>query len=152
MLRSSLCDYSDANILVKRTITVAQETAAAPNNDNKKVIFENHVPYTGCISRINNAQVDDAQQIDVAMPMYSLIEYSDNYSKTSGILWQYCRDELAVNDDSEIIDFTVDNTEINSFKIKEKLTGKTGSNGTKNVEIIVPLKYLSNFWQTHEIH
>ena len=86
------------------------------------------------------------------MPMYSLIEYSDNYSKTSGILWQYCRDELAVNDDSEIIDFTVDNTEINSFKIKEKLTGKTGSNGTKNVEIIVPLKYRSNFWQTHEIH
>ena len=86
------------------------------------------------------------------MPMYSLIEYSDNYSKTSGILWQYCRDELAVNDDNEIIDFTVDNTEINSFKIKEKLTGKTGSNGTKNVEIIVPLKYLSNFWQTHEIH
>ena len=61
MLRSSLCDYSDANILVKRTITVAQETAAAPNNDNKKVIFENHVPYTGCISRINNTQVDDAQ-------------------------------------------------------------------------------------------
>ena len=152
ILRSSLCNYSDAYILVKGTITIAQETAAAPSNDNKKVIFENHAPYTGCISRINNAQVEDAQYIDVAMPMYNLIEYSDNYSKISGILWQYCRDKPAVNDNSEIIDFTVDNTEINSFQIKEKLTGKTGSNGTKNVEIIVPLKYLSNFWRTYEIH
>ena len=66
------------------------------------------------------------------MPVYNLIEYSDNYSKTSGnIVWQYCRQELAVNDDDEFVDFTADNTETNSFKIKEKITGKTGNNGTK---------------------
>ena len=73
MLRSSLWDYTDAYILVKRTIKVAQETAAAPNNANKKVIFKNYTPFTSCISRINNRQVDDAQYIDLIMPMYNLI-------------------------------------------------------------------------------
>ena len=80
------------------------------------------------------------------MPMYNLIEYIDNYSKTSGILWQYCRDEPAIdpaNDD--IVDFNAANATTNSFKVKEKITGETGNNGTKNVEIMVPLKYLSNF-------
>ena len=86
MLRSSLCDYSDAYILVKGTITVAQETNAAPNNVNKEVTFQNFVPYTNCISRIYNTQVDDAHDIDVVMPMYNLIEYRENYSKTFGIL------------------------------------------------------------------
>ena len=81
MLRSSLCDYIDAYILVKGTITVAEETAGAPNNANKKVIFKNCVPFTNCISRINNTQVDDGNDIDLEMPMYNLIEYSDNYSK-----------------------------------------------------------------------
>ena len=86
MLRSSLCDYSDAYIFVKGTITVVKATAAAPNNANKKVIFKSCAPFTRCMSRINNMQVHDAQYIDVLMPMYNLIEYSDNYSKTSGIL------------------------------------------------------------------
>ena len=63
------------------------------NGANKKVIFKNCGPFTSCISRINNIEVDDAQYVDVGMPMYNLIKYSDNYSKTSGILWQYCRDE-----------------------------------------------------------
>ena len=90
MLRSSLCDYSDGYILAKRTITVAEATAAAPNNVNQKVIFKNWAPFTNCISRINNTQVDNAHDIDVVMPMYNLVKYSDNYSKTSGILWQYC--------------------------------------------------------------
>ena len=73
MLRSSLCDYSDTYILVKGTITVAPATAAAPNNANKKVIFKNCEPFTNCISRINNTQVDDGHDIDVIMPMDSLI-------------------------------------------------------------------------------
>ena len=85
MLRSSLCDYSDAYILIKRTITFA--TAAAPNNENKKVKCKNCVPFTNCISRINNTQVDDAHDIDVVIPMFNLIEYSDNYSKKFSILW-----------------------------------------------------------------
>ena len=92
MLRSNLCDYSDAYILVKRTIIIAKITDAAPNNDNKKVIFKNCVPFTNYIGRINNTQVDNAQYIDVVMPMYNLIECRDNYLKTSGILWHYYRD------------------------------------------------------------
>ena len=85
MLRSSLCDYSDAYILVKGTVTVTKETTAAPNNANKKAIFKNCEPFTSCISRINNTQVDDAQYLYVVMPMYNLVQYSDNYSKTCGI-------------------------------------------------------------------
>ena len=87
MLRSSLCDYSDAYIFVKRTITVKNTAAAGTtNNADKNAIFKNCVPFSSCISRINNTQVDDAQYIGAVMPMYKLIEYSDNYLKTSGIL------------------------------------------------------------------
>ena len=89
MFRLSLCDYSNANMLVKKELTVAKETDAAPNNADKKIIFKNCAPFTSCISRINNTQVDDAQYTDVVMPLYNLIEYSDNYLKASGILWQY---------------------------------------------------------------
>ena len=88
MLKSSLFDYSDAYILVKGTITV-NNTAAADadaNNTNKKVIFKNGASFTNCISEINNTQVDNAKDIDIVMPMYNLIEYSDNYSKASGSL------------------------------------------------------------------
>ena len=69
MLKSRLCDYSDACILVKRTMAVPNMTAAASNNGNKKTIFKNCVPFTDCISKINNAQVDNAKDIDVVMPM-----------------------------------------------------------------------------------
>ena len=88
MLRPILCDYSDTYILVKGTITVANNAAAgqAANDVDKKVIFKNCVPFTTCISRINNAQINDAPYIDVVMTMHNLIEYSDNYSKTSGVL------------------------------------------------------------------
>ena len=90
MLKSSLCDYSDAYIFVKGTITVNNTAAVDPdtNNANKKVIFKNCFPFTNCISEINNTRVDNAKDIDIVMLMYHLIEYSDNYSKTSGSLWQ----------------------------------------------------------------
>ena len=90
MLRSSLCDYSDAYILVKGNITVNNTAAdgAAANNTNKKVIFKNCAPFTNCISRINNTEIDNAQYIDIVIPMNNLIEYSDNYSKITGSLWQ----------------------------------------------------------------
>ena len=83
------------------------------------------------------------------MPMYNSIEYSDNYAKTSGSLWQYCLDISAVNNNATV-NFTENNL-IDSFSFKVKITGQTGDDGTKNVEIMVPLKYLSNFWRTLEM-
>ena len=152
MLKYSLCDYSDAYINVKRTIT-ANSTAAADaggNNTNKKVIFKSCAPFTNCMSEINNTQVDNAKDIDIVMPMYNLIEYSDNYAKTSGSLWQYYLCIPALDNNNAIVDFT-ENNHTDSFNFKVKITGQTGDDGTKNVEIIVPLKYLSNFWRTLEM-
>ena len=107
MLRSSLCDYSDAYILDKGNISINNTAGAGAdaNNTNKKVIFKNCAPFTNCISKINNTQIDNAEYIDIVMPMYNLIEYSDSYSKTSGSLWQYCKDIPAVNDNGNIVDF-----------------------------------------------
>ena len=85
--------------------------------------------------------IDTAQDIDIVMPMYNLIENSNNYSKTSESLWQYFKDEPNDN----IVDSE-------SFKSKVKITGKSSADrNTKNVEIIVPLKHLSNFWRTLEM-
>ena len=83
MLSSSIYDYSDAYTLAKRTITVAAQAGDNPNNANKKVVFTNCAPFTDCTSKINNIQLDNAKDIDGVMPMYNLIEYSHNYSKSS---------------------------------------------------------------------
>ena len=139
MLRSNLCHFSDAYIFVKGSITI---TGDGDNNAgrqvderDKGVTFKNYAPFIKCISRINNTEIDNAQDIDILMPMYKLIEYSDNYSKTSGSSWQYYKDDPNDN---------LANSE--SFKYKVKITGKTPTeDNTKDVEIIVPLKYLSNF-------
>ena len=100
MLKSDLCDYADAYIFVKGTITITGEgdDAAARNLNerNKEVTFKNCAPFTKCISRINNTDIDNAQDIDIVMPMYNLIEYSDNYSKTSRSLWQYYKDDPTI--------------------------------------------------------
>ena len=152
MLKSSLCDYKDAYIPVKGTITV-NSTAAADtdvNNTNKNVIFKNCAPFTNFIGEINNTKVDNAKGIDVVMPMYDLIEYSDNYSKTSRSLWQYCKDIPAVDNNNAIANFTENNL-TDSFNFKVKMTGQTGDDRRKSVEIMVPLKYLSNFWRTLKI-
>ena len=152
MLKSSLCDYSDAYILVKGTVSINNTAAAgaAANNTNKKVIFKNCAPFTNCISEINNTQIDNAKDIDIVMPMYNLIEYSDNYAKTTGSLWQYCKDILVRNNNNEMNHFTEGNL-TDSFNFKLKITGQTGNDGTKDVEIIVRLKYLSNFRRTLEM-
>ena len=152
MLKSTLCDYSDAYILVKGTISVNNTAAAGAgaNNINRKVIFKNCAPFTNCISEINNTQIGNAKDIDIVRPMYNLIEYSDNYAKTTGSLWQYCKDIPALNANDEIVVFMVNNL-TDSFNFKVKITGETGDDGTKDVEIMVPLKYLSNFWRTLEI-
>ena len=107
-------------------------------------------PFTNCISEINNTQVDNAKDIDIVMPMYNLTECSDNYSKTSGRLWQYCKDIPAVDNNNVIVN-VAENNLTDSFNFKAKVTGQTGDDGTKNVEIMVPLKYLSNFWRTLEM-
>ena len=151
MLKSSLCDYSDAYVHVKGTITV-NNTAAADadvNNTNKIVIFKNCAPFTVCISEINNTQVDNAKDIDIMMSMYNSIERSDNYSKTSANWWQYYKDIPALNNNA-IVDFT-DNNLTDLFNFKVKMTGQTKNDGTKNVEIMVPLSYLSVFCRTLEM-
>ena len=146
MLKSSLCDYSDAYILVKGKITITgagdNEAARQADERDKGVAFKNCGPFTNCVSEINNTKIDNAKDINIVMPMYNLIEYGDNYSKTSGSLWQYYRDEPNDN---------LANSE--SFKSKTKITGKTPVTGNeKDVEIMVPLKYLTNFWRTLEMH
>ena len=145
MLKSSFCDYSDAYILVKGKITITGRGANAADRQaderDKSVEFKNYTPFTNFISEINNTQIDNAKDIDIVTPMYNLIEYSDNYAKTSGSLWQYFRDEP---------DDTLENSE--SFKSKIKIAGKNpDDDNEKDVEIMVPLKYLSNFWRTLEM-
>ena len=144
MLRSNLCDYADAYILVKGTITdVGDDVAKRLDERNKGIIFKNCAPFTKWISRINNTDIDNAQDIDIVMLMYNLIEYSNNYSKRSGSLWQHYKD------DPNIIQIR---SKSESFKSKTKITGKTPAAGnTKNVELTVPLKYLSNFLRTLEM-
>ena len=145
MLKSNLCDYADAYVLVKGKITITgaadDDAEKQANERDKGVIFKNCAPFTKCISRINGTDIDNAQDTNIVMPMYNLIEYSDNYSKTSGSLWQYCKD-----------DPNGDLAQSESFKSKIKIMGKTPTeDNTKDVEIMVPPKCLSNFWRTLEM-
>ena len=146
MLRPRLCNHSDSHILVKGNIAVNNTAAAgAANNTNKKVIFKNCAPFTIFISKINNEEIDNAEYIDMVMPMYNLIEYSDNYSKKSGSLWQYCKDIPAVDDNGAIANFNRGNN-TDSCNFKARITDQTKDDGEINdVEIMVPLKYLSNY-------
>ena len=117
----------------------------------KKVIFKNCALFTDCISKINNTQADNAKDIDIVMPMYNVIEYSDNYSKTSGSLWQYCKNIPAVKNNGDIVNFNGANA-TDLFNFKAKITGQTDDDGeTDNVQIMVPLKYLGNFRRTLEM-
>ena len=100
MLRSSLYDYGDVYILVKGTMTIAPALppAAEPSNNDKEVVFKNCTPFTDCISEKSHTPIDNAKYIDLVMPVYNLIEYSDNYSKGSGSLSQYYRDVPVLTD------------------------------------------------------
>ena len=86
MVRSDLCDYSQAYIVVKGTITVAD-----PDNNvyDRKLAFRNNAPFISCISKINNTLIDNAEDLDVVVPLHKLVEYSKNYAKTSGSFWNY---------------------------------------------------------------
>ena len=180
---SDLCDYSDAYILVKGIITV---TAPGDNNTgnnirdkrNKKIILNNNAPFVSCITRINGELIEDADDLDIVMPMYNLLEYSKNYRKTIGSLYNYYRDELSDNaNDNNFNNIKVVNS--NKFKYKNKIIGNTynvnatipnpdpstvgvnprvrnpiynrNKNGKKEVKIAIQLKYLGNFWRALNI-
>ena len=144
MLKSSLCDYSDAYIHVKGTITVvgAGATVEASNTErnDKQAIFKSWTSFTDCISKINNTQVDNVEDLDVVIPMYNLIKYSDNYSKTSRSLYQFWRDEP-----KDPI------TDSESFKFKSRFLNDTNNAGTITLEMAVSLKYLCDFFRTFEM-
>ena len=116
---------------------------------NTKVVFKNCAPFEKCRTEINETFIDEADFINITMPMYNLIEYSVNYSSTSGSLWHFGRDEIINNADVT----NDDNTP--SFKYKANLIGDTVADGAnrkkENVKIAVPLKCLSNFWRLLEM-
>ena len=163
MLRSDLCDYADVYILVNGMITV---TAAAGANNirdkkNRKLILKNNAPFVSCITRINGELIEDADDLDIVMPMYNLLEYSKNYRKTIGSLYNYYRDELTNDNNNNFANRNVVNS--NAFKNKNKKIGNTynvdavaagydaNKNSTQEVEIAIPLKYLGNFWRALNI-
>ena len=143
-IKSSLCDYSDAFILVTGNITVAA-------NNETNVAFKNCAPFSICTTKINDIFIDEANHIYIPMPMYNLIDYSDNYSDTSGSLWQFKRDEVTDKD----ADLTINNSQ--SFEYKAAFLGKTAdavnntNSSVEDAKVVVPLKYLSNFWRSLEM-
>ena len=121
LIRLNLYDYSDAYISVKETITIVNTgTATASNKRNKKVIFKNCASFINCIGEIKTTQVDDAHDIDVVRLMYNLIQYSNRFSKILGSSWKQYRDEPALNDNGNIIDFHNDNNNSISLKFKQQ--------------------------------
>ena len=146
MQRSDWCDYSDAYIVVRGTITVTDLDNA---KRNKVVAFKNTGSFTDCISKVNGEKIDKAEDLYVVMPMYNLLEYSKNYRKTTGSLWNYYRDEPSnpLSSNSE------------SFKYKTSITGNTynigageegydaNKVGKNETEVVIPLKHLINFWE-----
>ena len=110
---------------------------------------KNNAPFISCISIINNSLISDAEDLDIVMPMYNLIEYSKNYSKTTGSLQSYYRDEPNIG---AIGDISYSIRDPNSFHYKTSITGRLkGNNTEKEVRIVVPLKHLNNFWRTLDI-
>ena len=152
MLKSSLYNYSDAYILAKGTFTDPNTAAAGDdaNNANKKVIFKIGAPFIYCISEINSTQEDNPKDIDIVMPIYYLIEYSNYYWKISRNLWQYCKDIPVVRNNGDFVELN-ESKATDLFDFKSKTTGQTGAKGTKNVEIMFPLKCLRHFLRTFEM-
>ena len=161
MLRSDLCDYNDAYIAVKGTISVSSTAGFNEIRDKKSrpLAFKNNAPIINCILKTNGTLVENAEDLDIVMLMYNLLEDSKNCSKTSGSLWNYYRDELSdeTNDNNGPNKDTVNS---NSFKYKTSITGSTynltdvaddydaNKKSTKEAEIVVPLKCLGKFWKT----
>ena len=172
MLRSYLCDFSDAYIVVKGNITVDKKTftaddfedpnntaanATATNNANnnafgeKKLILKNNAPFINCITKINGTKIHNAENLVVVMPMYNLLEYSKNDKKTTGSLWNYYRDEPNSRTDNDNITISILNSK--SFDYKVNFIGSVTNNDLikNDVKIVIPLKHLSNFWKNLNI-
>ena len=171
MFRSDLCDFSDAYIVVKGIVTVSADERDI-DEMNRQVILKNNAPFISCISKINGVLVENAEDLDIVMPMYNLLKYSKNYSKTSASLWNYYRDELTdeTNDNNGPYKNVINSK---SFKNKTSITRSTyniprritgadcnpvdnpnydrNKKGTKEVKIDVPLKHLGNFWNSLNI-
>ena len=175
MLRSDLCDYADAYILIKGTITV--DGNAQRDRQNRPVILKNNARFISCITRINGELIEDPDDLDIVMLMYNSLEYSKNYRKTTGSLYNYYRDEL--NDDANLNNHPNNNVvSSNAFKYKSKLIDNTynvastddppdGSpagtprpananydanrSGKTTSDLVVPLKYLGNFMRALNI-
>ena len=171
MLRSDLCDFNDAYIVVKGIITVSAEEKDRDER-NRQVILKNNAPFISCISKINGILIENAEGLEIVMPMYNLLGYSRNYSRTSRSLWNYYRDELAdeANDNNNPNRIVVDSkffkykTSVagSTYDVARKITGADGNRannpnyvtnkrGTKEAEIAVPLKHLGNFWNSLSI-
>ena len=168
MLRSNLCDYADTYILIKGTTTVAGN--APRDGQDRPVILKNNAPFISFITRINGELIEDADDLDIVIPMYNLLEYSKNYRKTTGSSYNYYRDEL--DDDADINNHPNNNVVSSSaFKYKKKLLDNTyyvhstndppvaggarpvnlnydpNKSGKATLDLVVPLKYLGNLWR-----
>ena len=144
VLKPNLCDYAEADILVDGT------NRGTGVDNNTRLALKNCAPFIKCNLEINDEHIDTAENLDIVMPMYNLIEYSDNYQDSSAALYQYKRDEPP--EANAIDDLTVDNS--NYFKYKVSLLGNpvVGDNIAKrSVKVVVPLKYLSNFFRSLEM-
>ena len=144
VLKPNLCDYAEAYILVDSTIR------GTGGDNNTRLALKNCTPFARCNLEINDEHIDIAENLDIVMSMYNLIEYSDNYQDSSETLYQYKRDEPT--EANAIDDLTVDNS--NSFKSKVSLFGNpvvADNIGTRSVKVVVPLKYLSNFFRSLEM-
>ena len=143
-LLNQVCDYSEAYILVTGDIT------ARDGNADTKVAFKICAPFARCVTHINDEHIDTAENLDIVMNMYNLIEYSYNYSITSGTVWQFIQNDQTMNN-GNLSDLT--NSSI-SFKYKPSILGSptAGNNGLlKNAKIVTPLRYSSNFFRSLEM-
>ena len=152
MLRSDLSNYSDAYVWVKGKITVTNPNDNA--NFNKELTLKNNALFISCISKINNELVENAEDLDIVMPMYNLLEYRKNYEKTSGPLFNYYRDEpseLIIGNGDNAINISIRNSK--SFNYKTDITGSldAGEDEKEDVTIAIPLKYFGNFWKSLDI-
>ena len=145
VLKPNLCDYAEAYTLVDGTIRADAAINAT------RLPLKNCVPFIKCNLEINDEHVDTAENLDIVMPMYNLIEYSDNYQDSSATLYQYKRDEPP--EDDTVADLTADNSDSFKYKIKllvnvTEVAGNAAGVRRLNVKVVVPLKYLSNFFRS----
>ena len=148
VLKPNLCDYAEVYILVDGTIRAVAANAAGAAA--VRLAFKNCAPFTKCNLEINDDHVDTAENLDIVMPMYNLIEYSDNYQDSSATLYQYKRDEPPEAD--AIADLTANNS--SSFKYKVNLLDNpvpTNLIVKRNLKLFIPLKYLGNFFRSLEM-